>query len=229
VPARGEATKERLLDAAERLFAERGVAVVSLREINTAAGERNNAALYYHFRDRAGLVSAIVDRHNPRIAARQQELYEQAEREHQLDDVRALVEIITRPSAEYISCGASERAWLRIVGDLGTDPRMADAVSDNSGAAAWSAGARLLEVMTTAHALPEDFAVQRIWRAMEAAMRAVASRAKAEDLPPSRRLPVLAVFVEDLLDTTAAALVAPISARTRAALEAADASECLPQ
>src|SRR5215470_8750592 len=62
VARRGEDTKQRLLDAAERLFAERGVDGVSLREVNAAAGERNNAALYYHFHDRDGLVRAIVER-----------------------------------------------------------------------------------------------------------------------------------------------------------------------
>jgi AcrR family transcriptional regulator len=35
-------TRERLLVTAERLFAERGVAGVSLREIGAAAGQRNN-------------------------------------------------------------------------------------------------------------------------------------------------------------------------------------------
>lgn len=41
-------THERLLDHAERLFAEKGFAVVNVREITTAAN-CNLAAINYHF------------------------------------------------------------------------------------------------------------------------------------------------------------------------------------
>ncbi|MEV1201628.1 helix-turn-helix domain-containing protein, partial [Microbispora rosea] len=41
-----ETTVRRLVDAAERLFAERGIDAVSLREINAAAGQRNSTALH---------------------------------------------------------------------------------------------------------------------------------------------------------------------------------------
>ena len=55
--------RERLLDTAERLFAERGITGVSLREITEAAGQRNASVVQYHFGSRAGLVAAIVERH----------------------------------------------------------------------------------------------------------------------------------------------------------------------
>ncbi|MGY4101179.1 TetR family transcriptional regulator [Nocardia sp. R16R-3T] len=50
-----------LLDAGERLIAERGVDV-PLRDIAAAAGQRNNSAVHYYFDSRAGLLEAIVDR-----------------------------------------------------------------------------------------------------------------------------------------------------------------------
>lgn len=43
------ATREALLTAAERLFAERGVQAVAHRQISVAAGQRNQAAVNYHF------------------------------------------------------------------------------------------------------------------------------------------------------------------------------------
>ena len=43
------ATAERLLLAAERLFAARGVDGVSLRQVNVEAGQRNLSAAHYHF------------------------------------------------------------------------------------------------------------------------------------------------------------------------------------
>ncbi len=57
--ARGRATRELLVLSAERLFAERGINGVSLREIAVEAGQRNNAATEYHFGTRENLLAAI--------------------------------------------------------------------------------------------------------------------------------------------------------------------------
>jgi AcrR family transcriptional regulator len=57
------ATRARLLRAGERLFAERGIHQVRLREINALAGQRNSSALHYHFGSRDGLVEAILSEH----------------------------------------------------------------------------------------------------------------------------------------------------------------------
>jgi AcrR family transcriptional regulator len=51
-------TRDHLLAAAERLFAERGVASVSLREITSAAGA-NIAAVNYHFGSKENLVREV--------------------------------------------------------------------------------------------------------------------------------------------------------------------------
>jgi AcrR family transcriptional regulator len=54
-------TRERLLDAAERQFAEHGFAGASLREI-TAEAEANLAAVSYHFGSKEELFLAVVTR-----------------------------------------------------------------------------------------------------------------------------------------------------------------------
>lgn len=54
-------TSTRILDAAARLFAERGFHAVSLREI-TAAANANTAAVHYYFRSKEDLLEAVVDR-----------------------------------------------------------------------------------------------------------------------------------------------------------------------
>ena len=56
-----------LIDAAERLFAERGSDGVSLREITSAAGATNASAVQYHFGDRRGLVRAVLAKHEVEI------------------------------------------------------------------------------------------------------------------------------------------------------------------
>ncbi|MDT4808786.1 hypothetical protein FQZ97_416520 [compost metagenome] len=52
--------KQHLILTAMDLFAEQGVAAVSMREVNRAAGAKNNSAAHYHFGDKAGLVDAVI-------------------------------------------------------------------------------------------------------------------------------------------------------------------------
>jgi TetR/AcrR family acrAB operon transcriptional repressor len=54
-------TREQLLDAAERVFRERGVAGSSLAEVASAAGV-TRGAVYWHFRDKADLYAAMCER-----------------------------------------------------------------------------------------------------------------------------------------------------------------------
>lgn len=87
--------RELLWRAAERLIAEQGPAI-PLRQVVAAAGQRNTAAVHYHFGSREGLIEAIVH-------ARQEDL--ERERLALLDayeaqgrtDVRALVEALLLP------------------------------------------------------------------------------------------------------------------------------------
>jgi AcrR family transcriptional regulator len=63
-----ESGREAIMDAAERLFAERGIDAVSLRTINAEAGY-SVAALHYHFATRDGLIRALLARAQPRMFA----------------------------------------------------------------------------------------------------------------------------------------------------------------
>lgn len=60
----GDAPSKRdlILDVAERCFAERGFAGVSMREIAAGAGLKNQASLYHHFRDKQALYEAVLTR-----------------------------------------------------------------------------------------------------------------------------------------------------------------------
>lgn len=60
-------TRDKLVDAAVELYGNSSIDGVSLREIAVAAGQKNPNALQYHFRDRDGLLQAIVDKHASRI------------------------------------------------------------------------------------------------------------------------------------------------------------------
>lgn len=67
-------TVERILDAAEQLFAEKGFAETSLRLITSKAGV-NLAAVNYHFGSKKALIQAVFVRFlNPFVASLEQEL-----------------------------------------------------------------------------------------------------------------------------------------------------------
>lgn len=57
----GTGTKERILDAAEELFADRGFRETSLRDITSRAGA-NLAAVNYHFQSKDALIQAVFAR-----------------------------------------------------------------------------------------------------------------------------------------------------------------------
>ena len=59
-----ESTRRRILETAERMFAEHGVFSVSNRQISDEAGLGNNTAVSYHFGSKADLLRAIYLRHN---------------------------------------------------------------------------------------------------------------------------------------------------------------------
>lgn len=53
-------TKEKLIDVGERLFAQKGLAGVSIRELSKEAGA-NSALISYHFGSKEGLYSAVLE------------------------------------------------------------------------------------------------------------------------------------------------------------------------
>ena len=61
VVAKPASTKDRILDAAERLLAKKGFKATSLRAI-TAEAEVNLAAVNYHFQSKEALIRAVIAR-----------------------------------------------------------------------------------------------------------------------------------------------------------------------
>lgn len=89
-------TVERILDAAEQLFAEKGFAETSLRLITSKAGV-NLAAVNYHFGSKKALIQAVFTRFlNPFVVSLEQELdnHEQAGNPEQ--SLEELLEMLVR-------------------------------------------------------------------------------------------------------------------------------------
>ena len=57
----------KLMLTAERLFGERGIDAVSLRQIVSAAGQANSSAVQHHFGTKEGLIQAVYDMRLPEL------------------------------------------------------------------------------------------------------------------------------------------------------------------
>ncbi len=117
-------TKDKILDAAERLFADQGFAATSLRQITTEANV-NLAAVNYHFKSKEALLSAVIGRTFEPINRRRMELLDQLELSSGsgrpgLDEaVRAFV----RPALEARSANAkSMRYFPRLMARIMAEP-----------------------------------------------------------------------------------------------------------
>ncbi|MGO4255655.1 TetR/AcrR family transcriptional regulator [Marmoricola sp. RAF53] len=104
-------TETRLLDAAERLFAERGVGAVSLRAVMQEAGT-NVAAIHYHFGSKEALLEAVVRRRTADVSTSRDLLLEGPGE----DTARSLAAAFIHPLLTLVESGG--RDWVRMVAHL---------------------------------------------------------------------------------------------------------------
>ena len=88
--------KDRILNAAERIFAEQGLEAVSLRAVTTEAGV-NIAAVNYYFGSKAALLQAMTQRHFAPVNAEQLHALALLETNRQELSVEAILRAYTTP------------------------------------------------------------------------------------------------------------------------------------
>jgi AcrR family transcriptional regulator len=219
IDPRGARTRDQILDAAEELFAERGIDGPSLNEINARAGQRNKTSLQYHFGGRDGLLQAILARHGVPLRRRREALHAELAASGTLDEVRTLVSLHVIPLAEYMTLGRSQRHYVEIWADLLGSPatRTEDIRHLLDDPVQTDTARRLVAIM--AERMPRDLAVERLTSMMQSAVHMLADRARVENAPePRRDLLPLPIATANLVDMIAGALTAPVSDATREAL-----------
>jgi AcrR family transcriptional regulator len=119
------ASREALIDAAERLFGRSGLDGVSFRQITQEAGALNNFAVQYHFGDKAGLVRAIFERRLAVMELRRAGLLSEMKRAGRANEVKSLIEIIFRPIVEQTDAAGRHTyaAFLLALEHAGDDSR----------------------------------------------------------------------------------------------------------
>jgi AcrR family transcriptional regulator len=206
--AEASTTRDKLLDAAARLFAERGIDNVSIAEIVREAGQRNASAVHYHFGSRNEVLRALVARHVPDIAERRRDLLELAI-EAGDDDVPAAAEAVVRPITEFAQRGWRERAYLQYGSELADQPERVPAeltalLEETAGFEAWG----LMEKRCPS--VPSDLWHERRLICMAFIARAAADRARQLDAGGEH--PVLSDdrFVANLVAMVVGAMTAPM-------------------
>jgi AcrR family transcriptional regulator len=111
---RSAQTRNRFIQAGQRLFAERSIDSVSLNEITVAAGQKNRNALQYHFGNREGLLQAIIDTHAIRVRELRQPYFENIDRNSARTAARALI----KPLADYVEENPSAIYYVKILSQL---------------------------------------------------------------------------------------------------------------
>jgi AcrR family transcriptional regulator len=205
--ADSKSTRDLLLDAAARLFAERGIDNVSIAEIVRAAHQRNASAVHYHFGSRDEVLRQVLARHVPAIAQRRHELLERA-RARPARDVRSAAEAVVRPITEFAQLGWRERAYLQIGSELtGAIDRTSSDIQallmETAGYEAWDLfGQRCPKVPARLWRTRRELCIVFIGRAAADRARRLDRGGKHDVLSDDR-------FVDNLLDMVVGAMGAP--------------------
>jgi AcrR family transcriptional regulator len=119
-------TKDRILDAAEILMAERGPGETSLRDITAAAGV-NLAAVNYHFQSKEALLRAVVDRRVIPLNKRRIEMLDAAEAAagENAPDLQRVIEAFILPPLELL---VNAPQFVPLMGRIYTEPQFVEEI-----------------------------------------------------------------------------------------------------
>ena len=217
-PTVNQHTRERLILAAERLFSESGIDAVSLRQINIAAGQRNSSAATYHFGSKEALIAGMFEYRMDRINRRRLQRLDEVSKTGQDHNVRLLVQAIILPIVEEIEQSEGGSHYIRCEAQYLRHPRV-DFFS------LWrsehSEGIqRIWQLLkATLSGVPEIVLGQRFGMIMELILHSLADREIFCLVAESSNDFNAAAFLNNLIDTCATALTAPVSSETQLAID----------
>lgn len=96
-PMTRQSPRELIIQVAERLWGDRGIDAVSLRQISAAAGFATPVSVQYHFGDRDGLIHAIFEYRLLNMEDRREKLLHAAQKYGKNLDIKTLLHILLEP------------------------------------------------------------------------------------------------------------------------------------
>ena len=201
-----------LIETAERLFAERGVNAVSLREIGATAGQRNTGAVRYHFGTKEALVNAVFEHRMTPINEQRLAMLAEVDAAGRAYDMRGLTEAYLLPLAAMLGDPGRPSWYLRFCVHASF---VAGAAPSDLDAQAWTRGVAVVRDRTrqvmTEQGVPADL-VQERWTLYSGHVtHALADRELLTEIAPDRIRTPRDVFLSHLLDTAVALALAPVS------------------
>ena len=119
-------TKQRILDAAEHLFARDGYHATSLRGITTTA-DANLAAVNYHFGSKEALLEAVIVRRldplNEIRRGQLEALLQKAELAGELPSCREVLRAFVEPTLRLRQQGSEAEDFIALIGRTLAEPR----------------------------------------------------------------------------------------------------------
>ena len=119
-------TKQRILDAAEHLFARNGYHATSLRGITTTA-DANLAAVNYHFGSKEALLEAVIVRRldplNEIRSGQLEALLQKAELAGKLPSCREVLRAFVEPTLRLRQQGSETEDFIALIGRTLAEPR----------------------------------------------------------------------------------------------------------
>jgi AcrR family transcriptional regulator len=134
--ATSEETRNQIKAAAQLLFARRGVDGVTVQEIVDAAGQRNNAALHYHFGSKEELIRQMVVDGAAVLDRRRREMLDEIKARGGPKNVREVMLVLMMPVIE-LGDDARWCGYIRFTSNLqASDPKTLRAALNNR----WNSG-----------------------------------------------------------------------------------------
>lgn len=201
-------TRQRLLDAAARVFAEQGVETASLLEVARRAGQRNRGAVHYHFGSRTALLVAVLEQYAGFLAQREGELLARAAQAPDTD-LASVVEAVVRPAVELAETGWRGRCYLVVVAELAEsdqaamDPAVAAALARTGGYAVYDLLTRRMPPLS------EPLLTERLSLLTGFILRSVADRARSVERGHGRAQLDTRTFTANLVALAAGLASAP--------------------
>lgn len=130
MPRNAKATRERILDAAEELFAKRGFDGVTVRQIMSGAGA-DVALAYYHFKSKRDLFDAVLLRRAKTLNEMRLAALEEVEKRHPNDppSIEEIIGAFTHPLLDVLAKEPEEwRDYMALIAQINNSPEWGGAL-----------------------------------------------------------------------------------------------------
>jgi AcrR family transcriptional regulator len=222
-------TREKLKEVAQRLFADRGIDGVAVRDIVSASGQRNAASVHYYFGGKDALVRELLEDGARRIDLRRNTLLDELEREGPLTELRQAVDILVRSSLPQAAERGTASTYLRFIAMLQLNHRhlFLEAIEGRCDSGYQRVLAHLRRLL---QGMPDDLVSQRLLFMGLFLTQAMATWEASWGSGRADSIWHRPLVLQDIVDTATAVLLAPSrTADQTAAAQAAQTPSSTPR